>query len=172
MLANYLGVLTFKFQAQNNIDAAGLDYDTEEDDEQWSPTCLDLGGVQLPTSRRHSEEKYPSFLPPVLPSRKKRSLEFQLAEDNESESDNGIAGHWDDLESRTAKRKPRVHLSPESAAQVNQELRCFLNYTFNFSAVKKFYILYEETKFNLKIVKNCTSKPKKNHYVLKNKALN
>ncbi|XP_059478175.1 uncharacterized protein LOC132198260 [Neocloeon triangulifer] len=53
-------ILLNELQAQNNIDLAGLNaYESDEDDEHWNPTCLDLAGIQLPTSRRHSIEKSP-----------------------------------------------------------------------------------------------------------------
>jgi hypothetical protein len=108
-------------QAQSNIDCAGLQYDTEEDDEQWSPTCQDLGGVSLPTSRRHSKTTSP---PPLMPSRKKRSLRSKnqervnLAFEMEG-SESGTSSHWDDLESRPSNtRKPiRLTLSPLSAQE-------------------------------------------------------
>jgi hypothetical protein len=89
------------------MDMAGLDYDTEEDDECYSPTCLDMGGVSLPTSRRHSTEKSP-------PTRKKRSVDLRLHVPRDSETDDAITGHWDDLEGRPQRTKPpNLNLIPQ-----------------------------------------------------------
>ncbi|CAB3382994.1 Hypothetical predicted protein [Cloeon dipterum] len=104
-----LHILLNELQAQSNIDSAGLSgYDSDLDDEHWNATCLDLAGIQLPTSRRHSIEK-----PEKVEASSKNAAEVFITCDP---ADDDIASGLELLNAPVPTGASKGGLSPNSAA--------------------------------------------------------